>query len=83
MPRGLFSAMFLSQKRIQWKTIDWVTLESNVGQLLMLTEVRPGLLKVLLRHAVIRNLERLAAQKISSGGPKVMLRRALEGPGFE
>eukprot|EP00959_Pyramimonas_sp_CCMP1952_P041329 864199-Pyramimonas_sp.AAC.1 len=38
-------------------------LGNDFGERLILTEVRPGLLKVLLRHAVLRSLERVAAQK--------------------
>ncbi|CAK0881295.1 unnamed protein product, partial [Prorocentrum cordatum] len=35
---GPFSAMYMCLRRIQWKFIDWVTLENDFGEKLVLTE---------------------------------------------
>ncbi|CAK0842652.1 unnamed protein product, partial [Prorocentrum cordatum] len=36
---GPFSAMYMCLKRIQWKMTDWVSLENDFGEKLVLTEV--------------------------------------------
>eukprot|EP00959_Pyramimonas_sp_CCMP1952_P135730 2839531-Pyramimonas_sp.AAC.1 len=58
-------------KRTQWKLIDWIPLENDFGEKLILTEVSPGLLMVLLRQAVLRSMDRVAAQESVLEAPRL------------
>eukprot|EP00959_Pyramimonas_sp_CCMP1952_P216855 4535142-Pyramimonas_sp.AAC.1 len=61
------SAMFMSLRRIGWDMKNMVFFTDDIGRELSCTQLSPALFKVLLRQAVLRQLERAAYGKLVDG----------------